>query len=273
MPLLWARRRRQIMSVGLTATAGFIDAICYMILFHIYTANMSGNSITFGTEAAYGRWHVAFHAALPIASFIAGLCLCTFLMELMTRARWRTRLAVVLGLEASCLAAFLIVGAATLGWDYPGRLPDLRVFTLLTILAAGAMGLQNASLTHVGSLTVTTTHVTGTLLKFAEGFMHHLFWFYDHTLGRFPRRWGVVLRVSPRKHACQAACLMGLMWISYVIGAVLGALWLAHEGLSALMGPISVVCLFILLDLIWPACVTGLRHVRVQKSPLLKPHV
>jgi uncharacterized membrane protein YoaK (UPF0700 family) len=164
-------------------------------------------------------------------------------------------------LEAGCLAAFFIVGVKTLGWRYPGKLPDLSVFTFLTILAAGAMGLQNASLTHVGSLTVTTTHVTGTLLQFAEGFMRYLFWLYDHTLGRFPRRWGAVLRVSPRKRAWRAAGLMGAMWIGYFVGAVLGALWLSKWGMSALIGPLSVVCLFILSDLCWPTLAAGVRPI------------
>jgi uncharacterized membrane protein YoaK (UPF0700 family) len=262
MPGLWVRHRRWIMSVALTGTAGFIDAVGYMILFHIYTANMSGNTITFGSNVAFAKWDLALHAALPIGCFIVGLGLCAFLMEWMTRARWRNRLAVVFMLEFGCLAAFLVIGLLTLGWRYPGRLPDLSVFTFLTILAAGAMGLQNASLTHVGALNVTTTHVTGTLLKFVESFMRYLFWLYDHTIGRFPRRWATVLRVTPRKPDWQAAGLMGTMFIAYFVGAVIGAFWLSKWGLTALIGPLAVVGLFIVSDLIWPTFSPGVRTAR-----------
>ncbi len=260
VPRFWARHRRRIMALALTGAAGSVDGVGYIILFHIYTANMSGNSVTFGTNLAYQRWQLAFHAGLPIASFVGGLCLCTFLMELITRARWRIRLAVVLGLEAICLAAFLVIGVKTLGWHYPGRRPDLRIFTVLTILAALAMGVQNASLTHVGSLTVTTTHVTGSLLKFAEWVMRYLFWLYDHTLGRFPHRWRIAFRLSPRNDAFQAAALMSGMWVCYVVGALGGAIWLGKWGLSALLGPLGIVSLFILLDIIWPACTIGLAR-------------
>ncbi len=62
-----------------------------------------------------------------------------------------------------------------------GQLVDLHspaYFTLVALLAF-AMGVQTATLTHVGALTIYTTFVTGTLTKLTESFTRVLFWGYD----------------------------------------------------------------------------------------------
>ena len=62
-----------------------------------------------------------------------------------------------------------------------GQIVDLQspgYFGLVALLAF-AMGVQAATLTHIGPLTIYTTFVTGTLAKFSEAFTRSLFWSYD----------------------------------------------------------------------------------------------
>src|SRR5215510_12110679 len=57
------------------------------------------------------------------------------------------------------------------GWTY----------YLLVALPSMAMGLQNATLTHFGPLTIRTTHVTGTLSNLADELVQYLVWLKGHT--------------------------------------------------------------------------------------------
>jgi uncharacterized membrane protein YoaK (UPF0700 family) len=84
-----------------------------------------------------------------------------------------------------------------------------------------AMGLQNATLTHFGPLTVRTTHVTGTLSNLADELVQYLVWFKAHagSAGRFSH----AVRASRAQPSFRAACFLASAWLSYGAGATLGA--------------------------------------------------
>ena len=58
-----------------TWTAGFVDAVGYLVLFRIYSANMSGNSVALSIAVGRGDWMQAFVYASPILAFFPGLVL------------------------------------------------------------------------------------------------------------------------------------------------------------------------------------------------------
>lgn len=70
--------------------SGFVDATGYIVLYDMFTANMSGNSIKTGIDL--GR-HVfsedLFHRAFPIPIFMIGTTLGSILIEIAARAGYK----------------------------------------------------------------------------------------------------------------------------------------------------------------------------------------
>jgi uncharacterized membrane protein YoaK (UPF0700 family) len=242
-------QRKLWLAVCLTWTAGLVDAVGYIALYHIYTANMSGNSIAFGASGAGWNWYRAFERGTPIFFFFLGLCLCGFLLEWSRRRRRRAPLARLLALEAACLVAFALLAGRFLSLHPNGSIDYPWLFLLLIALAAGAMGLQNASLTHVGPLSIHTTHVTGTLLTCAQHLVRYGFWFGDHARGHSTRRLARLLRLSPRQQSWRDAMFLAGLWVGYVAGAVVGTILLHYIGLAALAAPVGVLAVFLIMDL------------------------
>ena len=141
-------RGRVYAAIVLNWVAGYVDIVGWIVFLGLYTANMTGNLVAIGRAAAQGSGMHALRSAVPIAGFFVGL-LCA---ALWTRARHRTWWP--LGVEA-----LLLVGVGLI----PGALPIWGAAVL-----AFAMGLQNATLTRAGQLSVRTTHVTGTISRLAE---------------------------------------------------------------------------------------------------------
>lgn len=119
-------------------------------------------------------------------------------------------------------------------------------------MPALAIGLQNATLTRVGALSVRTTHITGTLSKFAESTSRYLFWLHDHTRGSGYGRIIDALRLSRHHADFRDACLTASLWLTFLLGATVGVTTYARFGIAALLAPIFLLGFFIALDLKWP---------------------
>lgn len=231
------------LAIGLSWVAGFVDLVGYLKLDHILNANMSGNTVElawFGTQ-----FHLS--SALPrgwtILMFLCGLFLSALIHEASLRRRVRPVAAISLGLELALLIAFVSLSQPS---------PALRSgqgFYLLLALPAIAMGLQNATLTRVGALSVRTTHITGTLSKFAEATSRYFFWLYDHTRGAGKGHIRDGLRLSRHHADFRDACLTAALWFAFLFGAGAAGLLYPRVGVKALAPPIVLLCLFIVLDL------------------------
>jgi uncharacterized membrane protein YoaK (UPF0700 family) len=71
------KRLRDGMLIGLGCTAGCVDALSYLKLGHVFTANMTGNTVLLGI--ALGQWHglAALRAALALLGFGVGVAIAT----------------------------------------------------------------------------------------------------------------------------------------------------------------------------------------------------
>ncbi|MGH7914909.1 MAG: DUF1275 family protein, partial [Candidatus Binataceae bacterium] len=108
-------------------------------------------------------------------------------------------------------------------------------------------------------LTLYTTFVTGTLVKFAESVSAYLFWFHDRIKGRFHSRIGKVLAVSPRQKHLRHATLTAFMWLSYVVGAGCGALSKQSWQLAALVIPIAMLAVCLIFEVKRPLSIIELN--------------
>jgi uncharacterized membrane protein YoaK (UPF0700 family) len=152
----------------LTFVAGYVDAVGWLSLNRVFTAQMSGNAILLAVHIAAGEGGHAWLQADTLAAFFMGLVLSGSVIEIGMRQRRRRIFVVALAVEFVMLAVFAGAGGALLS---PGSSetsqPSAAVYALVAVVAF-AMGSQNTSLKMAGILSVFTTHVTGAISGLSE---------------------------------------------------------------------------------------------------------
>jgi uncharacterized membrane protein YoaK (UPF0700 family) len=245
----------------LTMAGGFVDAVGYVALFEIFTANMSGNSVHLGINLGQGNWMELLRPLCAIVSYVVGMALTRIAIEIAGRAGLRRIASFTLAVEALLLAIFAHATPAM----HLGQIIDLHspAYFMLVALLAFAMGVQTATLTHIGPLTVYTTFVTGTLTKITESFTRVLFWAYDHL-----RELGAagIVRHAAGQQDVQEGAMLGSTWSCYVIGAAIGTALKLRWELRALYIPVAVLMVFVVLDLFRPIDVEEEQHQTGQKK-------
>ncbi len=144
----------------LTFTTGLIDAVSYLGLGHVFTANMTGNVVLlgFGVAGAAGLPVVA--PLVSLGAFLVGAAAGGVLGSKIAHRQTR-HLRGALAIEAS-LIAIAVVLVAVLDVR-PNTLSAYAVITLLGL----AMGVRNATVRRIGVPDLTTTVLTMTLTGFA----------------------------------------------------------------------------------------------------------
>jgi uncharacterized membrane protein YoaK (UPF0700 family) len=240
-------RKHAPLAVALTLVGGFVDGAGFLVLNHLFTAHMSGNTTTAGVRLGETDWSEAFRAFFPIPLFIVGVALGAAAWDGMTRRGFRPTFAVVLGSEALLLALFTAWGSMV---SHTGvlRTDSTVEYYALAALPALAMGMQNAALPRIGRATIRTTFVTGTLTSVGEGLVAFLFWFSDRTRGRSWRRHWLALRLLPRHSAGHRMLILFVVWFGYLAGAAVGAVTQRSWGVPSFLVPVSGLALLSLAD-------------------------
>ncbi|WP_329277607.1 YoaK family protein [Streptomyces sp. NBC_01451] len=183
----------------LTVVSGLIDAVSYLGLGHVFTANMTGNVVVLGFAAAGAPGFSVPHTLVSLGSFLVGAVAGGRVAGRLgggSRRRWAR---VTLAVEALFLGVSSAVAFAA---------PDATatVYTLIAVTAF-AMGLRNATVRRLGVPDLTTTVLTMTLTGLAAD----------------SRAAGGTGRHSPRRSASVAAM---------AVGALLGAWLVVRHGLG-----------------------------------------
>lgn len=239
------------LAIGLSWTAGFVDAVGWLALLHIYTSHMTGNTASFGIDFAQRDWLQAFHHSWPLIPFLLGLIFGAATSSWARRKGWHSSFSIVLVTEVVLLSIFIWVGSL---YSVNGTIkaPSSAAFYFLLSMPAAAMGLQTVTVTRVFGLRVYTTYLTGSLSKFAEAVVHHAFWFYDRTRGHSRKRFWIALRVSMHQKYAQHAVLTGGLWVAFFVGTVCGALLKQRYRLLSLLFPCAILLLATIVDLFRP---------------------
>jgi hypothetical protein len=111
---------------------------------------------------------------------------------------------------------------------------------------------------------VYTTHLTGSLSKFAEAVTEYAFWFWDRTKGRFRRRIVRVLLVATRNVSAQYATLTAGLWIAFFAGALAGFTGDLAWNRVALILPMIVLAGIIVIDLRYRVALGELRDEEIR---------
>jgi len=183
--------------LALTALSGLVDAVCYLGLGRVFTANMTGNVVVLGFAAAGAPGFSVTACLTSLVVFLVG-AVCGGRVSIHISRRSRL-LVTAAALEAFFVAAASVVAlaASTVATGWP------RYLTI-AILAL-AMGIRNAVIRRLAIHDMTTTVLTMTLTGLAA----------DSSLAgrgneRAARRAGSVLAM--------------------LIGAVVGAVLYLHRG-------------------------------------------
>ncbi len=211
----------------LTFAAGCVDIVGYLTLYHTFSAHMTGETVHLAENIIGEHWASAALAGSVVAAFLLGSILGRGLIEAGSRRGVRSAASATLLLEALLI---LSVGAAS------RELPPTGALVML----ATAMGLQTATLTRVGSLTVHTTFVTGMLNKLAQLLSHGVFLTYDRLQGR--------PTTAQRQETMRRAGFIFSIWLLYMIGAAAGAWMNSAWGVRALLLPATLVGFVIIVD-------------------------
>jgi uncharacterized membrane protein YoaK (UPF0700 family) len=151
-PLLWALG-------ALTVVSGVVDAVSYLGLGRVFTANMTGNVVLLGFAAAGAPGFSVAASLASLGAFLVGAVAAGRLVGRLPRRRLLLLTALVIEgvlVSAACVAAYAATSVST-GWAR---------FVVIVLLASG-MGVRNSVIRRLAVPDVTTTVLTMTLTGLA----------------------------------------------------------------------------------------------------------
>jgi len=141
--------------------AGGVDAIAYLTA-HVFTANMTGNTVLLGISIGQGNALDIFHASAAMIGYITGVVMGTLITgEDDARAIAGVHQEVII--EAGILVLFAAVFLLPLSRE--GQVAK----GLLILISALAMGMQSAAVKRLHLPGIATTYITGTITSLFSG--------------------------------------------------------------------------------------------------------
>jgi uncharacterized membrane protein YoaK (UPF0700 family) len=146
--------------ISMTLVTGLVDAFSYLVLGHVFVANMTGNIVLLGFALAGTPGFSITASATALASFFAGALIGGRIASRHGghRGRLHSSAAAIqaLFLAASVILAALSSSPVTAGHRYP-----------LIVALGAAMGIQNAAARKIAVPDLTTTVLTLTITGIA----------------------------------------------------------------------------------------------------------
>ncbi len=226
-----------IVALLLAFGSGLVDIIGYLGVFHLFTAHLTGTTVQLGRSLVDHVWTDALAAAIIVIAFMCGSLAGRAAIEMGSRKHNRSIASATLATEMLLLLLVLPIAGSFVRKPYAG----------IALLAA-AMGMQTATLTGVGPLTVHTTFVTEMMNKIAQLVSHIGFRAYD--LRKPHSKTSAILR-DQRRDMKMLLFLSGI-WGFYVAGAILGTWSFNNWKLKALSIAIALLILCLAVDQWWP---------------------
>jgi len=144
----------------LTFTTGLVDAVSYLGLGRVFTANMTGNIVLLGFGIAGSNGLPVVAPLVSLGAFLLGAGAGGVLVKRMEK-RHPALVARALGIEVSLLAVAALIAATT------NIAPATGAGYAVIALLASAMGVRNATVRRIAVPDLTTTVLTMTLTGLA----------------------------------------------------------------------------------------------------------
>jgi len=146
--------------LALTFSTGTVDAVSYLGLGHVFTANMTGNVVLLGFGIAKAGGLPIVAPIVSLAAFMVGSGAGGAVARRLAH-RHPTHLGYALGLETALLACAAILAAAA------NPHPSTFAGDATIALMAAAMGIRNATVRRLAVPDLTTTVLTMTITALA----------------------------------------------------------------------------------------------------------
>jgi uncharacterized membrane protein YoaK (UPF0700 family) len=143
--------------LALTMTTGFVDAVSYLGLGHVFTANMTGNVVLLGFGLANAGGLPVLAPLISLLAFLLGAGVGGRIATSVAGRRQPHHLGVALAVEAlllGCAAVLAAVLTVTIG--------SPSAYAIVALVAV-AMGVRNATVRKLAVPDLTTTVLTLTL--------------------------------------------------------------------------------------------------------------
>ena len=222
----------------LACVAGSVDAVSYMGLGHVFTANMTGNTVLLGMALGQAESRAVARSSMALMGFLAGAFLGAWVSNRGQHGGvWPPAVTITLVVEAALLVALTVV------WHRADGLGFNQVTeAVLILLSALAMGIQSAVGRRLNISGIATTYITGTLTSLMARLTAGMRGVSASEAN--PDRSG------PTAEAAREAPRVGLLaatWVIYIGGAAAAATMIALlEPLLALALPVALLAVVIL---------------------------
>jgi uncharacterized membrane protein YoaK (UPF0700 family) len=142
--------------LALTIVTGLVDSFSYLVLGHVFVANMTGNVVFLAFALAGAKGFSIVSSLLAIVAFLVGSLAGGALISRMGSNRGRL-------FSASTILQVLLVGIAAIVTLFsPNPVPSTFGYVLIAILAI-TLGIQNTAVRKLGVPDLTTTVLTLTI--------------------------------------------------------------------------------------------------------------
>jgi anti-anti-sigma regulatory factor len=122
----------------------------------------------------------------------------------------------------------------------------------MTGLASAAMGLQNATITHISSGLVRTTHVTGVLTDLGHEAVQFIWWLRDARRNVPPGSSRALLHSVYAHPTAQRLVMLGSIFVTFALGAGLGTFAFGHTVHWVMFPPVAFLVWIIYQDITRP---------------------
>ena len=249
--LLSSRTVRDTLLLLLSAAAGCVDALSYLGLGQVFTANMTGNTVLFGIALGQAKGEEALRGGVALGGFVLGVAGGAVITEgrIEGRSVWPRAVTMALAFELVIMVAFAV------GFYLSGGVPTGGARYLIIALSALAMGVQSTAVRSLGVGGVASTYITGTLTSLTEQVVSRM---------RLPLRF----RGSGEQRAKQRstlnrnpATILACVWMVYGLGALV-------SGASMLRWPMGTVFVpVILVALVTATAILRFRRYQHEEGP------
>ena len=207
-------------AIGLAFVGGYADASSY-VLARAFTGHLTGNCVLAAVSAASKDWYLTLDRLLAVIVFLAGILVSLILNRFVPIRLRQYSLA-----SAMFIEVLLIVSASLF-------LINRANGELFIVCMCLALGIQNGALDKTNGISVHSTYMTGMVTTLMQKSFNHLS--ARRTLNEDSSRDSTRLTIQ----------VLAPVWISFIFGALIGAVIVSSFHSIGLLGIVVPLVLLI----------------------------
>ena len=211
-------------SIGLAFVGGYADASSYLLA-RTFTGHLTGNCVLAAVSAASKEWYLTLDRLLAVIVFLAGILVSLILNRFVPVRLRQYSLAIAMFIEV-----LLIVSASLF-------LINRANAELFIVCMCLALGIQNGALDKTNRISVHSTYMTGMVTTLMQKSFRHL------SSKRSPKE------DSSRVSVRLTIQVLAPMWISFIFGALAGAVIVSSFHSVGLLGIVLSLVLLICAEM------------------------